>query len=200
MAALSAPATAQKKMYKWTDADGNVHYSDSVPPEDVDEPRDQFNRHGRIVDHVERALTPEELKLKQAADEAARAEELRKEQQLAEDRKLMTIYAAEIDIIRTRDQQAGVIDRSISAGQAIVNGQTKSLANLMDRAAQLESQGNSVSEALQSSINELQRQIDVQKGYVRRLEKEKSDTISRYDAELIRYRDVKQRWGLSSDS
>ena len=35
------------------------------------------------------------------------------------------------------------------------------------------------------------------KGYVRRLEKEKADTIKRYDEELIRYRDVRKRWGLS---
>jgi hypothetical protein len=200
MAVLSNPATAQKKMYKWTDAEGNVHYSDSVPPEDVDEARDEFNKHGRIVESTGRALTQEELQLKQAADEAARIEKVRQEEQLAADRKLMTIYAAEIDIARARDQQSGVIDRSIEAGQAIVNGQTKSLGNLMDRAAQMESQGLPISEALQSSIDEMQRQINVQKSYLNRLEQEKSDTIERYDAEVLRYRDVKKRWGLNEKS
>jgi hypothetical protein len=199
LAVVSAPAVAQK-MYKWTDAEGNVHYSDSVPPEHIDEPRDEFNKHGRVVEHTERALTPEEIKAKEAAEEVARIEELRKEQQLADDRKLLTVYAAEGDIIRTRDQQASVIERSIVAGQAIVTGQTKSLAGLMERAAQLEGQGQVVSEALQTSIKEMQRQINVQKGYVRRMEQEKADTIKRFDAELERYRDVKKRWGLDTEN
>jgi len=193
------PAIAQK-MYKWVDEDGNVHYSDSVPPADVDEARDEFNQHGRVIDHVDRALTPEELKLKSEADEATRLEQERKDQQLAEDRKLLTIYAAEVDITRTRDQQVGVIERSIEAGEAILSGQTRSLANLMERAAQMEGQGNPVSPALETSIKEIRRQINMQKGYVSRLEQEKLNTIKHYDQELIRYRDVKKRWGLEHDS
>lgn len=197
VAIVSSPVIAQKKLYKWTDADGNVHYSDNVPPEAIDKARDEFNVLGRVIDHVDRALTPEEFKLKQAQEEAARIEDLRVKEQLAADRKLMSIYASEADITRSKQQQTDVINRSIATAQSIADGQTRSLGKLMERAAQMEGQGIAVSEATQSSIKEIRRQIELQTGYLKRLEADKAASIEHFEQELIRFREVKKRWGLT---
>src|SRR5690606_7884572 len=84
--ALSGAAEAQK-LYRWVDKDGKVHYSDHVPPEAVDQARDELNDQGLKVRSVERALTPEEIaerdaRLKREAEEAALAAEQAKRDQV----------------------------------------------------------------------------------------------------------------------
>src|SRR5688572_13272381 len=76
IAALLAagPADAQKrapakKLYRWIDKDGKVQFSDSLPPEAIDQARTELNNAGRVVADVDRAMTAEE---RAAAEQAAR--------------------------------------------------------------------------------------------------------------------------------
>jgi len=58
LAALSSTAVAEKKMYKWTDEEGNVHFSESLPPDYKDEGHDIYNEDGLLIGEDEK-LTPE---------------------------------------------------------------------------------------------------------------------------------------------
>ena len=59
---LSPLAAADKgrKLYKWTDKDGNIHYSDSIPPEAKEYARERLSNQGVSVEQVDRAMTPED--------------------------------------------------------------------------------------------------------------------------------------------
>ncbi len=186
---LSAPAVAQR-LFKWTDEHGVVHYGTSVPPEYKDRAHQRLNQQGVVVAETDRAKTEEELKaeMEAAADEAARQaaiEERARNQQL-----LLTTYAGESDISATRDQRLEVVDRAIDASRAYISGRTRHLQRVLDRAAQLESRGHNVSDALRSSIDEIRRQISDQEGFIAEKEAERVELIDYYDVELERYREA----------
>ena len=189
---VSATATAQK-LYKWVDENGKVYYSDQVPPDHKDQARQRFNDQGMVVDEVERALTDEEIEAAKAAEKMAEEVERARLRQEREDQKLLSIYASENDIIRRKEQQIDTMNRSIDAAKAFVTGQSKTLANLMARAAQAEDAGRPVSEALSTAIKTTQDQIEDQKQTIDKKEAEKIRVADEYDRELERFREIVAR-------
>lgn len=189
---MSGPALAQK-LYKWVDEDGNVHYSDQVPPDQVKQAREELNDQGVVVERTARAPTLEELAEQRLIAAQQAAERKRIEALQREDTKLLLMYPSEEDIVRSRDQQVDAINRSIVAAEAYKEGQARSLAGLLERAAQAESQGNTVSEALKSSIESLQQQIAEQEEFIGGRETEKVKIVEEYDVLLARYREVRER-------
>jgi len=182
-------ANAQR-LFKWTDEHGVVHYGTSIPPEYKDRAHQRLNSQGVVVDETARAKTEEELRaeMKLAAEEAARQAAVQEEQRTR--RLLLTTYAAESDILETRDQRCEVIDRAIDASRAYITGRTRHLQRVLDRAAQLESRGHNVSDALRSSIDEIRRQINEQEQFIAGKETERQSVVEYYDTELERYRDA----------
>src|SRR4249919_1034157 len=77
VALASASLSAQdvkKKLYRWVDKQGKVHYDDALPAEAVDQARQEFSaKTGTATGSVDRALTPEERAQQEAAARAAAA-------------------------------------------------------------------------------------------------------------------------------
>lgn len=192
-ALMASGAAGAQKLYKWVDKDGNVHYSDQVPPEQVDNAREQLNRHGVVVEKVERAKTQEEIAAEIAAVNAEMARQAEIEKQVRADRKILAQYASEEDIVRMRDQRIETLNRQINSAQAVIDSHTLSLADLTKRASELESQGFEVSEGLSDSITVIQQQIDEQEEQIALKEAEKLTIISDYERELARFREVANR-------
>src|SRR5687768_4204707 len=86
--AAGAQAVKQKKLYRWVDKNGQVHYGDSVPAEYAEQDRDVLNKQGVSVGREEGTVTPEEAAAKAIADKAARDEQKRK----LRDRVLLQTY------------------------------------------------------------------------------------------------------------
>ena len=190
--AFSSGALAQK-LYKWVDEDGNVHYSDQVPPDQVDKARQELNSQGIVVDKVERAKTAEELAAERAALEAEAQVLAEQEQRRRADRKILAQYASESDIVRIRDQRIETLNRQITSAQAVIDSHTLSLADLTKRASELESQGFEVSSGLRDSITVIQKQIDEQEQQITLKEAEKLTITADYEKELARFREVANR-------
>jgi hypothetical protein len=103
-AALAFPAAgqAQVKLYKWTDANGNVHYTDKVPTEAAGRAREELNKQGTVVRRTDAPLTAEQRaeaerdRKRRLEDEAAAREQKRK------DMALLNTYSTERDIEEAR--------------------------------------------------------------------------------------------------
>lgn len=187
--ALLGAGTAQaQKLYRWVDEDGNVHYSDKVPPEQKDLARDELNKEGLVVERVERAMTPEEKAAKKAAEEALREANRAREEQRRKDAVLLESYASEEDIMRTRDQKLQAIERTINITDATVDSQERALADLIKRAGDVERAGQEVSAALRTSIESTQQQIASQKAFKSRKEAERKEIEEQAEYDLKRYR------------
>lgn len=126
-----AASDTGKKVYRWVDKNGQVHYGDSIPPEYAEQDRDILNKHGVAVDREEGIVTPEEARAKAAADQAAKEIRLQKQR----DRTLLQIYQSEEEIEVLRDRRLELIEAQLTIQQ-------QSLANLRARHAQLEKQAS----------------------------------------------------------
>src|SRR5687767_14094296 len=113
---VATPADAAgKKLYRWTDADGKVHYTDALPPEASKNARDTINDAGRTVDHTERALTEEKRAVRQAEEERLAAELKAKEDRAKMDAVLVASYPSEADLERAYKERFDLIEQSVES-------------------------------------------------------------------------------------
>lgn len=113
----------QKKVYRWTDEKGVVHYGDRIPPEYSRGEAAVLNNQGVTVGIRPAQKTPEQLER-----EAAQREIREKEQQ--RDSFLLTTYTSVRDIEQLRDQrlqQMADARRSIEAYVESLQGRLMSL-------------------------------------------------------------------------
>ncbi|MGH8197061.1 MAG: DUF4124 domain-containing protein [Steroidobacteraceae bacterium] len=125
--AADAQSDKQKKLYRWVDKNGQVHYGDSVPPEYAEQDRQVLNRQGVAVGKEEGTITPEEAAAKAAADKAAREEQKRK----LRDRVLLQTYQSVKELEILRDNRIELVDAQLTI-------QEQSLSNLRAQRAQIE--------------------------------------------------------------
>ena len=53
LASTAALADKHKRVYKWLDEDGQIHYGDSITPDYSDLPKQVLNEHAVTVDEIE---------------------------------------------------------------------------------------------------------------------------------------------------
>jgi hypothetical protein len=106
-------AGAERKLYKWTDKAGQVHYGDQVPPEYASEERHVMNARGVEVDKLEAQKTPEQQAI---ADQKARDESAQRDR----DRNLLNTYVSVQEIERLRDQRLALVVGQINVTSAFL--------------------------------------------------------------------------------
>ncbi len=111
--AQAQPGSAERKVYKWTDKSGEVHYGDHVPPEYASEERHVMNARGVEVDRIEKQKTPEQQTI---ADQKARDEIAQRDR----DRNLLNTYVSVQEIERLRDQRLSLVSGQISVTSAFL--------------------------------------------------------------------------------
>ena len=55
---MTTDASAKKKLYKWVDDNGQVHYSDKVPPKQIKKEHQELSGHGVVLEKIGGAWTP----------------------------------------------------------------------------------------------------------------------------------------------
>ncbi|WP_456417275.1 DUF4124 domain-containing protein [Thiolapillus sp.] len=180
--------SANAKLYKWVDEEGNVQYSDKLPPAAVKKPHEKLDRHGLVIDRKGRAKTPEEIA------EEERVKRLREEtqrqiaEQQAKDRVLLNSYRSDDDIILARDGKLATIDSQIRITYTNITRLKERLSGYKQKAANLERQGKAISAQLQTSIDNTRKEINDSYASILRQEKDKDTIRSKYAQDLERFR------------
>lgn len=191
LATLLSPLAAQErsgKLYKWTDKDGNIHYSDSIPPEAKEYARERLSGQGVSVERVDRAMTPEELAAAKAAEKAAADKAAEEERQRKADEALLNSYASEDDLTRAYNQRMDLLEQTIDARRIEINSREQSLGKLVAQAAELERGGRPVSDALKQMIAGERVEIDRQKAFLVKKEAEKVTAKADYERDFAKYK------------
>lgn len=189
----SGQVTKVGNMYKWTDKDGNVHFSDQIPAEAKELAREKVNDQGVSVERVERALTPEEQAAVAAAERKAAEEARLAEEQRKADEALVNSYASEEDLTRAYNQRMDLLSQTIEARKIEISAREGSLSKLVAQAAELERGGRPVSDALKQMISSERVEIDRQKQFMAKKEAEKLTAKSDYDRDMAKYKTALQR-------
>ena len=144
IAALSLPASGfaqpreQPKVYRYTDANGVVRYSDSIPPELASRDRDILNDQGVRVGFEEGEITEEEQAEIARLVAIAETEQRAKEETARRDNILLETYLSVDDIEDLRDRRLELLESQIKVTELYLNNLRKRLLTLQEEAEQLQ--------------------------------------------------------------
>ncbi len=196
LALLAGVADAQsgsdKKLYRWVDKNGQVHYGDSVPPEYAEQDREVLNRQGVPVGREEGTVTPEEARALAAADKAARDVQ----KQGLRDRGLLQSYDSAQEIEELRDRRLELVDEQLTI-------QAQSLANLETTLALFEKQAERyqprnkkpdaqpLPEGLALDLERAASDIETQKQNLEKKRQEREDIRLKSEADIKRFKELR---------
>ena len=187
-----AQSDKQKKLYRWVDKNGQVHYGDSVPAEYAEQDRDVLNKQGVAVSREEGTITPEEAAAKAAEDKAARDEQKRK----LRDRVLLQTYQSTKELETLRDNRLDLVDAQLTI-------QEQSLSNLRAQRKQVERQAKRFAPMNQEPgappmpdevIADLERSandIQTQEANLERRRQERENIRLTFEADIKRYEELR---------
>ncbi len=184
---LLLTTAASGGLYRWVDEWGNVHYSDSVPPQRIKDGHTVLNDDGVRVKSIPRAKTAEEYEREQEI-ERLRAEQQRLlEQQQAMDQALLNSFRSEDDIIMARDGKIAAIEVKIDVIRNNIRRYREKLSELLKQAANQERSGKAVPDHLKEKI--LQTELEIRDAYrsILEAEKQKESIGETFEADLERF-------------
>lgn len=190
-ASLAHAAGTGHTQYKWRDAAGALHYSDSLPPEAAKSGYEVINGQGLVIKRVERAKTADELAAAKVAAAKAEVERNAAAQQARDDERLLSMYGDEAELKRSQQQRLDSIDQEISASKFSLRNQEQTLADLLDRAAEYERAGKPLPEFQAKQIAAMRTQVDDQHQAITRRELERDKVVTGFQAEIAHYRELK---------
>ena len=160
------------KLYRWTDAQGKVHYTDTLPPEALEQGRTEYSRKGSLLNQVQRAPTAEEKALREQELQQARAdaeeERIKARDQLA----FQAAYPSEEAIARDFQQRKQTLEGQIKTQQVLMAEQRKSLLSQLEMASTAELMGKTVSPKMAANIQSMARQVRQYQATIRSLQEQ----------------------------
>ena len=177
--------------YKWHDAQGLVHFSDSLSSEAMKYGYFLVNDQGLVVGRVERQLTRDEraaaksLAAQQAAQQRAAKDLATSEAQM------LNAYPDE-DAFRSYQQQTlDSIDQQIRTTQINLRSQENALSDLLARAADLERNKDPVPRLLVDSIAKQRDVVTGQRTALTRQQAARTSAVNTQSQQLTRYRELR---------
>ena len=183
--------SATANSYRWVDEDGHVHYSDHLPPQEVDKAYSVINQQGVTINNVEKAKSKDQL-----------AEEQRQQQQRAEQEKLalerakydhilLDTYMQVSDLEDTRDRYIATLEGLIKVAQHKLSNLNKDLDKLKLTVANLEKSGKQVPEDISKDIANLQTQVDRENSFILAQRAQQNDVKEKFASDIKRYKELK---------
>ncbi|KFN43982.1 DUF4124 domain-containing protein [Arenimonas oryziterrae] len=193
LAASAADAQQdKKKLYRWVDKQGKVHYDDALPPEAIDQARQEYNaKTGTATGSVDRALTAEERAAAvQQEDAAAVAAEAAKRQQMMEESMLVN-YQTEADLHRAYDERISLLKQTIASTDISLKDVRNSLTTLLTEASEAELGGRPVDARRAGLIRERHVEMLKQQTFMSNRMGELASLDAEFQRVLARFRELR---------
>lgn len=192
LAAATATVTAQAKLYRWVDEEGNVHYSDRVPPAAAQKERKVLDEQGRTVEQHQRAKTKEELEEERRRREQVIEEARKREERARQDRALLATFTTVEDLEHLRDDRVTAIDAQIAIVEEKLERLRRTLADLEARAESVTEGGKAmISDELNLRLQRTEQEIVRNEEYVKTRRAERQAVIDQFDADIVRFKELK---------
>ena len=188
----AASAGETQKIYKWTDKDGNVHISDSIPAEYAEQPKQVLNQHAVQVGELEGKKTAEQLEAERLETERRVALELQKRR----DQALLATYLSVEEIIMHRDRRVELFQAQSRVTELYLRNLQRRLDNLRNEASRYRpySEDDNAPVIDDGLAADLRRTTETIERHERNLEKYKLDEqeiIERFDGDIERFKTLK---------
>jgi hypothetical protein len=183
---------AQAKLYRWVDEEGNVHYSDRVPPAAAEKERKVLNEEGRTIERQQRAKTREEVEQEQRTEQQLIDEARRREEQRRQDRMLLMTFTTAEDLEHVRDDRVAAVDAQIMILEEKLERLRKLRADLDAQAAKLTEGGQAmISDDLNQRLQRNEAEIRRNEAYLKSRGAERQAIVDKFNADLERFKELK---------
>ncbi|HHB12992.1 MAG TPA: DUF4124 domain-containing protein [Chromatiales bacterium] len=188
-----AGAGAEARLYRWTDENGVVHFSDRVPPEAARKERRVYDEEGDLVTTVPAAKTAEQIEAERRRAEAERRRREAAERQAREDRALMQMYGSLADIEAIRDERLELIDTAIGILETKERKLVRKLRSLDERITALRQQGKKPSGVLMRQYDGAREALEATRRELMEQRSERLATEERFRRDMERFTDLLRR-------
>ncbi len=155
---LQTPVSA-KNMYRWVDEEGNVRFSDKVPPEEVKHRRETLNKNARTVGVVEKEKTKAQRELDKRLSVLRKQQQDIIDKQRMHDKVLLSTFRNVDDMKMALKGQMLAMDGKRKIVHNNLQRLQKQLREQQRKAAQFERDGKRVPSDLSKSIRTSKQQI-----------------------------------------
>lgn len=184
VAAMMAATVAEARMYRYTDENGQVVISNTIPQEASKRGYDILSNNGRVVETVDPEPTKEEIAAREA-EEQRKAEE---EKQLELDRKLLERFSHPNEAVRAMHRKIRELQGLNQLKRGNISVIDSQLDSEQSRAADLERSGRDIPDAtlekirrLESQIRDIEREINSQNADIKALRDQFERDIERLE-------------------
>ena len=190
---VASTGLAQKKVYRWVDENGQIHYGDRIPPRYAKTERAEINERGVVVDVKEREKPVEEVAAAQAAADAAALEVKRVEEQARYDRYLLSSYNSVADLMAVRDDRLNLLGSRLELARKNVADTEKTLTTLIARRKKAADANREIPEKLNKQIAEYESSLVNSLRSVSGLEEEQTATRRKFTDDIERYLELRNQ-------
>jgi hypothetical protein len=183
-------------LYKWVDENGQIRYSDRLPPNQVKKKHQQLNSQGVILSTKEAAKSDEELaaaaEAKRKLEEEQAAEAKIREAQFKLDQVLLLTFSTEEELTLARDDRLEVLESVIQLINKSIDSTQQQLDQLQTSADEIYlSKGKEVPGGLAQKIEHFTRKVENRSGQLEAKMAERSKINNQYRVDLARFRELK---------
>ena len=205
---LAADASAAE-VYRWVDENGEVHYSESLPPNFQDQGHDVLNERGIVLDE-DQSLTPtppeevpEEEQLQELPRDSSglkRPKALYSEAELQRrmDNFLMLRYDSEQEITDAMNVEIKQLDYDRRLLTTTRESIEEAYRGQISQAANQQRAGQQVAEKAAIEINRLQARLAENSRTLDSMEIREVDIRAEFGKQLERYRFLEEEWAEES--
>ncbi len=186
--AVSTLGAADAATYKWVDEKGVVHYTDKMPPDQVDKATTELSKQGITVNKTDKALTPEQRRAKEQEAERAKEAAKAQEETIRRDRALVASYTSEAEIDLARNRSLQTINNVILSSQAFSEQLTKRKVDVETKRD--ESKGKALAAVFDRELESIEAELQRQSELVTQKNKEAATITAKYDADKQRWREL----------
>lgn len=186
--------------YRWKDASGVVHYSDTIPSSALARGYDIVNAQGMVVRHVQRELTPEEKRVAAATAAKEAAARRQAQQQKLEDAQLLAAYPTDTQLEASQQAQLDQIRNDIASLQTNLRSQEDSLAELLAHAADLEHNDQPIPPHITKRIADQRTTVNNERNALNGRRTDLAQAKSKFQAQLQRYRELRAQYDKTDDA
>ena len=192
----SAQQRSQPKMHKWTDANGNVFYSDTVPPEYANRDRSVLNDQGVQVGFEEGEVTEAEAAVARERETAAEADRKAKEEIARRDRMLLETYISVADIEDLRNRRLELLESQIKLTEVYLGNLRKRLIALQSEASEYKPYSTregapQIPESLARDISRTTASIALYEQTLSRTRTDQATLRDSFNKDISRFRELK---------
>ncbi|MCH8071008.1 MAG: DUF4124 domain-containing protein [Proteobacteria bacterium] len=190
LAALAAENT--QKLYRWVDAEGIVHYGDSIPAEYTDLERHIVNNHGITVSVMRAKRTAEEIAEDKRQDELR----LKRDLQRRQDHALLATYLTVDEILLHRDRRVELFQAQARVTELYLSNLKRRLDSLQEEASKYQPysadpDAEMIDPDLAGDISTTKQTVERHQANLERFHEDEQNIVERFDGDVDRFRRLK---------